>query len=458
MSTAFSYIPEEVETCMEFNPKTHEVISINNHKLANIILARTPMKTLVETKEILIYFKGHYVPNGLEHIHRILVKILAPYYKQTGQTVYNRHMVNEVISIIQGLTYAESKEFDANLDIINCKNGLLNWKTGELLDHNPDYLSRIQLDVNYEPDAECPNILSVFNTILRPEDFRKALEFIAYCLYRNYPIQKAFILLGPGGTGKSHFIDVIRAMLGEENVSSVSMHDLEDDRFASSDLYNKLLNENGDLSQNTLPNVNVFKMLISNKDAIRAQRKGERAFDFINFAKIIFAANKLPRVKDDTTGFYRRIEILPFEHVFTEQERIESQEKLKAIVSPVELSGLLNIVLTYLEPLLESGRFDNSFEVLQTKDQYKRQSDPIATFVELHIREVADECVAKERIYSEYIKFCKNNHIEPLHQVPFGKILKACIPWYVSGIRSFGDCRHTALLNTMLLPVESFYD
>ena len=242
-------------------------------------------------------------------------------------------------------------------------------------------------------------------------------------------------------------------MLSDEDVSSTSMHDLEEDRFASSDLHNKLLNENGHLSQNTLPNVNVLKMLTSNKDTIRAQRKGERAFDFVNFAKIIFAANRLPRVKDDTSGFYRRIEILPFEHIFSEQEKTESANILKVLTDPTELSGLLNIVLPYLGPLLERGRFSNSFEVATAKDQYKKQSDPVNTFVELHLKEVADECVAKERIYHEYKKFCKINHIDPLHIVPFGKLLKACIPWYCSSIRDFGGCRHTALLNTMLIPV-----
>jgi len=450
---SYEFDKTEIDQCIEFHPKTGEVIAVNNNALAQLILNNMPMATLVETKEILVYARGHYVPNGLEIIHRTLVNLLAPYRKQTGQTVYSSHLLKEVIGIIQGMTYVESKVFDSDENIINCKNGLLNWRTGEFNKHSPDYYSRIQLDVNYDPEATCPNIHEMFKTILRPEDFRKALEFIAYCLYRRYPIQKAFILLGPGGTGKSHFIDVIRAMLSDENVSSTSMHDLEEDRFASSDLYNKLLNENGDLSQNTLPNVNVLKMLTSNKDLIRAQRKGERAFDFVNFAKIIFAANKLPRVKDDTSGFYRRIEIIPFEHIFTESEKEEGADRLQKVQTPEELSGLLNLVLPYLEPLLEAGRFSNSFEVSTAKDQYKRQSDPIATFVELHIKEVADECVAKERIYMEYVKFCALNHVEPLHQVPFGKILKSCIPWYLSGIRNFGDCRHTALLNTMIIPV-----
>jgi len=444
---------EEVQSCFEYHPKMRdEIVAVNHAKLAHMIIRHAPIATLIESNEMVIYAAGRYHPNGKELVQKILVTILSGYHKTTGQTIYNSTLLKEVLGIIKGLTYQESSKFDANLDLINCKNGILNWRTGEFRPHSPDGtdFSRIQLDVVYDPKATCPTILRVFEKILRKEDFRKAMEFIAYCLYRNYPIQKAFILLGPGGTGKSHFIDIIRAMLGSENVCSTSMHDLEEDRFATSDLRNKLLNENGDLSQQTLPNVNILKMITSNKDVIRAQKKGEQAFDFINFAKIIFAANRLPRVKDDTSGFYRRIEILPFDHVFSEQERAESSDDLKQILDPYELSGLLNMVLPYLDPLLENGQFDNSFEVAEAKDEYKRQSDPIMSFVEQCLEEVADECVAKSVIYAEYKRFCKLNRIDPLHEVPYGKILKQCIPWYQHGIRDFGGERHTCLCNTRL--------
>jgi len=449
---------EEVRSCFEYHPKMRdEIIAVNHAKLAHMIIQHAPIATLIESGEMIIYAAGKYHPNGKELVQKILVTLLAGYRKTTGQTIYNSSLLKEVLGIIKGLTYQESKKFDSDLHLINCKNGILNWKTMEFRPHARDGsdFSRIQLDVKYDPDATCPTIYKVFKKIIRKGDFRKAMEFIAYCLYREYPIQKAFILLGPGGTGKSHFIDIIRAVLGSENVSSTSMHDLEEDRFATSDLMNKLLNENGDLSQEVLPNVNILKMITSNKDVIRAQKKGEQAFEFINFAKVIFAANKLPRVKDDTTGFYRRIEILPFEHVFTEQERVESADDLKRLLDPSELSGLLNMVLPYLEPLLENGRFDNSFEVATAKDEYRRQSEPVSSFVEMCIKEMADECVAKETIYAEYVRFCKLSHIEPLHPVPFGKALKMFIPWYQHGIRDFGGDRHTCLINTRLIRIDS---
>jgi len=219
------------------------------------------------------------------------------------------------------------------------------------------------------------------------------------------------------------------------------------------------------MEQSTLPNVNILKMLTSNKDVIRAQRKGERAFDFISFAKQIFGSNKLPRVRDDTTGFYRRIEIIPFEHVFTQQEIEESEKEnlLEKVTSPEELSGLLNLVLPHLDALLDRGYFHNSFTTTTAKDRYKKASEPVSTFIELHLEEVADMYVSKQTIYNEFVKFCKVNEIEPMHCVPFGKVLKKLLPWYQTAIRGPDDSmacmwpdnyRHPVILNTILKPVK----
>jgi putative DNA primase/helicase len=446
---------DAIELCFERHPKTGEILEINNRMLAELITEQIPVACIIETKEILGYFEGKYIRNGTEFIHRALVKILSPYTRSNGQTCYNTHVLKEVVDIIKGMNYHQANEFDKDLEIINCRNGLLNWVNGDFTPHTKDYLSRVQIPIDYDPMAACPFILQMLETVLEKKDRTKALEFAAYCLYRKHPIQKTFFMLGPGGTGKSHFMDVIRLICGENNVSSVSLHDLELDRFATSDLYCSLLNEFGDLEQTELKNVNTLKMLTSNKDIIRAQRKGEKSFEFINYAKLIFASNKLPRVRDNTSGFYRRIEILPFEHEFTRAEIDESNRTglLQKIKSPEELSGFLNIILPYLAPLIVRGEFTNGFDRTTAKDKYKRRSEPVASFVELHLEEMADECASKHAIYEAYKAFCRKEKIPPdevLHQVPFGKALRYCMPWWTSSVKEIDGVRCTCLINTRL--------
>ncbi|HET7642255.1 MAG TPA: hypothetical protein VFK40_02005 [Nitrososphaeraceae archaeon] len=49
--------------------------------------------------------------------------------------------MSEVMKFIMRKTYVNLEEFDSNIDIINLKNGLYNWKTDEFLPHSPDYYS-----------------------------------------------------------------------------------------------------------------------------------------------------------------------------------------------------------------------------------------------------------------------------------------------------------------------------
>jgi putative DNA primase/helicase len=442
---------DNIEECLVKAQRGKGIVSVNAQKFADKFLRRHPTICVIESKEILTYVNGKYIANGKELIHQSLVASLAPYEKVDGEAAYSTYLFREVLDIIKGMTYIHASDIDADLNVINVQNGLLNWRTLELIPHSPYYYSRIQHPIMYDPKAECPSIEKIFNTVLRSEDYFKALEFIAYCLYRAYPIQKAFILLGPGGTGKTQFIDIVCRLLGAENVSSTSMHDLETDRFATSDLFNKCLNQFGDMEQTVLPNVNILKMLTSGKDRVRAQRKREHPFDFVNFAKFLMATNKLPYVKDDTTGFYRRIEILPFDHVFTEAEK--DQALLDAATSSEELSGLLNMVIPHLDVLISRGNFSNSFTVTDAKMKYKAASDPIGTFVEEHIEEVAGEMASKDDVYEAYRAFCIQHEIQdPLCKSWFGRqFAKQIAYWKKDGIRNVNGELKTVWLNMRLL-------
>jgi putative DNA primase/helicase len=54
-------------------------------------------------------------------------------------------------------TYHKRSEIDADINIINLKNGLYNIETDELRPHSPDYLSINQKPITFNPKAK-PNL------------------------------------------------------------------------------------------------------------------------------------------------------------------------------------------------------------------------------------------------------------------------------------------------------------
>jgi len=375
---------------------------ISIHNTADEVLKIIPLVTVEESGAMLYYKDGAYVNGGEEKVAGLLHKSFH------GMEIFDPvDEPKKIIAHLRGLTLASKDKFDENPDILNMKNGLYNWRNKTLHKHSPRYLSTIQIPVIYDPDAACPRIKTVFKRVMSPEDNIKFMEFASYCLFRLYPIQKVFILLGPGRTGKSYVLDILRQFVGDENSCSVSLTNLSNNRFAGSDLYGRLLDVVNEMDSGQLLSSDLFKQITGgSKDPIRAERKYEHAFNFINFAKLVFATNKLPKTCDDTTGFYRRFEIIRCDHVFGSDEY--DAETLDHLTDPEELSGFFNEVIARLPELLDRRAFTGEMSADQVKEIWEENAEPIVDFADRFIDVHApDNVVTKGELHEWFLKYCR---------------------------------------------------
>ena len=215
------------------------------------------------------YRDGCYRPGGEELLRAAAADELGDEWR--------RSRVDDIVVYIRDT--APRLVTEPPFDLINVRNGLLNVNDGSLIDHDPAYLFPIQLAVAYDPDATCPTIDKFLADTLEPDLIPLLLEVIAYLITPDNSLQQAVMFTGPGGTGKSVTLNVIRALLGSENVSSVSLHQLDDDRFARADLYGRLANIFADLDARAPQSSSIFK-LITGGDTIRGEHKHRPAFDF----------------------------------------------------------------------------------------------------------------------------------------------------------------------------------
>jgi len=121
------------------------------------------------------------------------------------------------------------------------------------------------------------------------------------------------------------------------------------------------------------------------------QKKYLRDLSFEVNAKLIFAANELPRVYDTTDGFWTKWVLLQFPYKFVTQKEYDSTEdksKLKIIdtdiiekiSTPEELSGLLNLALDSLDRILQQKDFSYSKGTKEVREMWIRQSDSFSAF------------------------------------------------------------------------------
>ena len=298
-------------------------------------------------------------------------------------------------------------QFDADRALLNLKNGMFNIDTLQLLPHDPKlYPSIRQLPISYDQSKECKKINDFFNDVLEAKDVDLIAELFGFLLTKNYKIHKAFMFYGSGRNGKGTMLRLVEAFMGVENVSHVSLEQLANNRFAASKIVGKLVNINGDIPQRDLSSTETFKQL-TGEDIVQMEAKYSQPFDYLNQAKMIFAANKLPRSPDDTSGFYSRWLIVLFKSKFTKPNPKLDEE----LSEPDELSGLLNFALKGLKRLKENEyQFSYDLSEKEVRLIYLRYSDPAIAFL-MDCCESYDGYIAKNELYKSFKEYVKKNNL-----------------------------------------------
>ncbi len=354
-------------------------------------------KTMNDTREVYYYDSGRYVENGERKIE-VECAILIPEIK-TG-------IVRETIEMIRRTTPADRKEFDSNIEWLSLQNGLINLRTGEFKAHDPTLLTLLQLPIMYNPDADFSKskINQFLNEILPDENDRNSvIDFFTYCLWRDYPIHKALMMVGSGRNGKSTLNNILIALLGRENVSDVNLRDLDTHRFMAAELYGKLANIGPDLKSKLLEDVGNFKALTGN-DFITVEKKGRDPFKMRNFAKFIYATNRIPDTLDDTDAFFARWIIINFRRQFLDNANTHLLEEL---TTPEELAAFFSMLRANVPNILKNGIRQSDRTIAETYDKYMASADPIRLFIERFLRLDPGTHTRKSEVYEAYTKFAE---------------------------------------------------
>lgn len=380
------------------------------HAIAEDIMSREAFATLNGSEEILRYEGGVYREGGEPFIKGEVQKIATP-------DVLGNNLAAEVVGNVKRSTYTPSEYFTEPSALLVLENGLLNVETFEVSSHTPEHYSLSKLPVKFDPLSECPAFKKFLGEVLYSEDIAVIQEWFGYCLHRGYPAQKAILFVGEGNNGKSTLISVLKGLLGTENISSVSLQELELNRFAKADLFCKLANLYADLPDAALKGVGTFKMLTGG-DPIRGEKKFQSSFPFVNHAKLTFSCNVPPEIYEDTTAFFRRWIMIQFPHSF-EGDKAD-KDLLKKLTTPEELAGVLNWALEGLKRLRENGwTFSNSRSTDEIRLDYIRRSSPMKAFIMDALIMNPIGRVVKKRLFEAFVKYCEKNKLPVVTDTTF---------------------------------------
>lgn len=176
--------------------------------------------------------------------------------------------LTDIVKKLKSEPTIQISNYDINRDknLINCKNGVINLDTGELMRHEKEYSFTYCIEANFilnKEEISAPNFEEFIETSLeKNKEKRKLLLEIVGYLSSNYNEAKAaFVFLGRPHSGKSLLSKLIARLIREKEVSNIPLHKLGD-RFNIAELSNHRININAELSSCKVGSVDVFKSIV----------------------------------------------------------------------------------------------------------------------------------------------------------------------------------------------------
>ena len=307
--------------------------------------------------------------------------------------------------------------WDPDPYLLGVANGVVDLRTGMIRSGHPDDRLTMQVPVQYHVKAECPRWQQFLHQVFQRDE--ELIGFVqralGYSLTGSVREQVLFLCYGTGSNGKSVFLDMLRNVLGDYAMNiPFTVLELQQRPSLTNDLASmagRRLVTSSETNESTRLNEARIKALTGG-DPITARFLYSESFTYEPVAKFWLAVNHLPRVRDDSYGFWRRVRVLPFNEQFTGDDAdkglpFKLLEELPGILN-WGVQGALNWRLVGLAP---------PSAVMTATQAYRKDNDELDGFV-------ADCCVVADgvraepgHLFSEYQRWSKEQGILERHRL-----------------------------------------
>ncbi|RKW56968.1 MAG: DNA primase [Lachnospiraceae bacterium] len=404
------------------------------------------------------------------------------YYKRTDKNtvkakisayipdgIANDNLLNNVYNLMLADEehMANEKDFNTNEKYINFKNGLYNIDTKALEPHNADILYTRQVNTEYIEGStitEYHTFTKFIRDLCKNADggidwqAYKALQEVAGLAISNiygHKTKKAVFLYSPvGNTGKSQFLGLLVHLIGQENITSIPLQNMNEDKgrfaFANAGLVRLIMN--GDQSKADVKDSSIFKS-VTGGDAIKVEAKGKDIRTLVFKGLVVIACNDLPYIADDKgEHIYRRMYIVPCTHTIEEKER--DPNILDKMIK--ELPAIVNWAIEGLHRLKANNyNFTEIAAGNQYIEDYRNNSDTVFGFLSdegYTITKDPKDKISKKRLLEQYNQYCIREERQSVSKRQFGERLEKITgfksvrtrianirDYYIQGIKEYND-------------------
>jgi putative DNA primase/helicase len=329
------------------------------------------------------------------------------------------------------------ESFDAEMNLLCLDNGTFDLKNMALRPHSPKDMLTKRIGVSYDPDATAPRWSKYLEEVLPDRSYREYLQrAVGMALLGDTTEGAFFVLHGETGCGKSQFIKVMNAVMGDyaktaaastfvsprnggtDSRRSNDLHELRGSRFVST----------SETSETTVLNEELIKR-ITGDDEVTSHAVYESSITWKPQFTMFMATNFRPKLNSNDNATWRRVKPIHFPNTFyKEGELVEGGVRgLGDQLIERELPGILNWVVEGAKDFLEHG-LGQPKAMRAELEEYREEVDPVIQFVNESAEEGVltlgdDQEMSFTQAYAVYVAWARNNNMMPMGKNRFGNRL-----------------------------------
>lgn len=322
-------------------------------------------------------------------------------------------------------------QLNTDENIVNVKNGIVLLDSGKLVSHDPKYISTIQLNANYIPNAkieDAPAINHYLDCLCTTEYAMETsdvdndtkmllLEFAGavFSCVKGSRYKKCLMLYGPSGAGKTQYRQLIINVLGKGHSLSLDLYRMQG-TFGTGQIQGKRLLGTGDLPKATLPEMSVLKNLTGGDEImIEAKYRDMYSGEFRGW--LLYCANDLPHFGGNGEAIYNRFMIVPCTNVIPAEKR--DPQLLDKMMRERDI--FVSVALDKFRETIQHGyKFTESDAIVAERKHYQAFNDSLASFVTEHCI-LGEKRMKRSTFNIVYQAWCRENSY---YTVPRNSIAK----------------------------------
>ena len=373
---------------------------------------------------------------------------VAEALKKWAQKSEMKSAIEAAVGLAKKMLAVNEDQIDRNPWLLNCTNGTVDLRTGDLKPHDPlDFITKL-VPLAYDPAVRSEAWDTVVARVTLEEGMatrplaRFLQRWFGYCATGSTREQGFVVHFGQGSNGKSTILDTVAEVLGDYAATSApgllvgNGRDRHPTEIA--DLFGRRMvtahetGEGGHLKEDTVKQ-------LTGSDKVKARFMRADFFEFDPTHKLQLLTNYKPVIKGQDNGIWRRVLLMPYLARFGSAEEVNAgrahfvkdtriAERLKA-----EIQGVLTWVVEGARVWFQDG-LQPPDAVLAASRDYQEEQDRVGQFVRecCELGPDLETPISGEfgGVYDEYRAWCGAGGFHALSKTRLLQELERIVPYF----------------------------